>query len=746
MSQPSHIAYTFGDFRLDPTERLLLCNGKQLSVTPKAFDALVLLLENAGHLVKKDEFMQRLWPDTFVGDDTLARNISLLRRALADGAGAQDWIVTVPRRGYRFSGTVHEAVELGEGAKPEDGWAAQSPSKPSVSHPSTRRVALAALLALSFVAFFLYWFTKRPHPPTKELTLRQLTAHSSDNPVVQNVISPDGKYLAFTDSTYRMRVKVIASDEMIAVQGPESFQSSSVRWEIAAWFPDSTRFLANARSTDIDANHQSARETSIWIVSLGGTPRKLRDEAEAFSVSPDGSWIAFGTDPAEQGDREIWLMDPRGQQARKLLSTDSDTFICCLQWSRNQQRVIYLKGDKSPVTPEIFGGPGTILSGDLSGASTTTVLPIPNIGDLLGFLWLPDGRLIYSLRDYEHRSGSLWEMQTTLGTGRPLGNPWLAGKFNMFAAYGLSATSNGKTVAFTKRAALETIHIADLHANGTGLSSARHLTLDEYDNEAQAWTPDGKSVIFLSHRDGRRSLYRYRLDSDTEEPLVMGAEDAAGAAVSPDGSTLLYMDCSRTCGVTLPMNRVPVVPLMRVPLEGGTPQEVLKFIAYGRPRCAVSPAKVCVISEQSEDGQPVIFSAFDPMKGRGEELGRFEAERGTVYHWTLSSDGTRIAILKVGSSRIYTLHLDGHPQQVTEVTGWSKLDRLFWDADGNGWFTSAKTRTGWALLHVDQQGKADLLSERQGAARFYGLPSPDGRHLAINATSTSGNAWIIERF
>lgn len=739
MSQSSHIAYTFGDFRLDPTERLLLCNGKQLSVTPKAFDALVLLLENAGHLVKKDEFMQRLWPDTFVGDDTLARNISLLRRALAEGAGAQDWIVTVPRRGYRFSGTVHETVELGEGPKPEDGRASRLLSKRSVPHPSGRRIALAALLALSFVAFFLYWFTKRPHSPTVELTLRQLTANSADNPVVRNVISPDGKYLAFTDSTYRMRVKVIASDEMIAVQGPESFKTSSVRWEIAAWFPDSTRFLVNARPTDTDANYQSARETSIWLVSLGGTARKLRDEAEAFSVSPDGSWIAFGVDPAEQGDREIWLMDPRGQQARRLLSADGDSFICCLRWSRDQQEVIYLKGD-------LAGGPGAILSGDLSGASSTTVLPIPNIEDLLGFLWLPDGHLIYSLRDYEHRSGSLWEMEATPGKGRTLGKPWLVRQLNMFAAYGLSATSNGKTVAFTKRAALETIHIADLQANGTALGSVRHLTLNEYDNSAQAWTPDGKSVIFLSHRNGHRSLFRYHLDSDTEEPLVMGAEDAAGAAVSPDGSELLYMDCRASCGVTLPMNRSPVVPLMRVPLEGGTPQVVLKFIAYGRPRCAVSPAKACVIAEQSEDGQPLIFSAFDPTKGRGEELARFEPERGADYHWALSSDGARIAILKVGSSRIYTLHLDGHPRQDTEVTGWSNLARLFWDADGKGWFTSAKTRSSWALLHVDQQGKADLLLEREATARFYGLPSPDGRHLAINTVTTSGNAWIIERF
>src|SRR5215469_6698740 len=112
MRQPTNTAYFFGDFRLDPSERLLLRNGEPLPLTPKVLDALVLLVENAGHLVEKDAFMKRLWPETFVGDDTLAQNISLLRKALASGTGLDEWIVTVPRRGYRFVGAVQEVVGL----------------------------------------------------------------------------------------------------------------------------------------------------------------------------------------------------------------------------------------------------------------------------------------------------------------------------------------------------------------------------------------------------------------------------------------------------------------------------------------------------------------------------------------------------------------------------------------------------------------------------------------------------------
>ena len=73
MDQSAKILYSFGDFRLDPSERLLLRNGEPLPLAPKVFDALILLVENAGHLVEKDQFMERLWPTTFVGEDTLAQ-------------------------------------------------------------------------------------------------------------------------------------------------------------------------------------------------------------------------------------------------------------------------------------------------------------------------------------------------------------------------------------------------------------------------------------------------------------------------------------------------------------------------------------------------------------------------------------------------------------------------------------------------------------------------------------------------
>jgi DNA-binding winged helix-turn-helix (wHTH) protein len=97
--------FEFGGFRLDASERLLLRHGESVSLTPKAFDMLVTLVENSGHLVEKSELMRKLWPDSFVEEGSLAQNVSLLRKALGENE-KQKFIETVPRRGYRFVAAV----------------------------------------------------------------------------------------------------------------------------------------------------------------------------------------------------------------------------------------------------------------------------------------------------------------------------------------------------------------------------------------------------------------------------------------------------------------------------------------------------------------------------------------------------------------------------------------------------------------------------------------------------------------
>lgn len=105
--------YEFGPFRLHEREGVLLRDDRPVPLTPKVFEMLLLLVENRGHLVLKEEIMSRLWPNSFVEEVNVNRNISTLRRALADSPNDPVYIETAPKRGYRFVASVVE-VEMDE--------------------------------------------------------------------------------------------------------------------------------------------------------------------------------------------------------------------------------------------------------------------------------------------------------------------------------------------------------------------------------------------------------------------------------------------------------------------------------------------------------------------------------------------------------------------------------------------------------------------------------------------------------
>jgi pimeloyl-ACP methyl ester carboxylesterase/DNA-binding winged helix-turn-helix (wHTH) protein len=94
--------YLFDGFRVDASERLLFKDNREVSLTPKVFDTLLVLLENSSHVLTKKELMEQVWPDSFVEENNLAQNISILRKALGDGKEGEPYIQTVPKRGYRF--------------------------------------------------------------------------------------------------------------------------------------------------------------------------------------------------------------------------------------------------------------------------------------------------------------------------------------------------------------------------------------------------------------------------------------------------------------------------------------------------------------------------------------------------------------------------------------------------------------------------------------------------------------------
>jgi TolB-like protein/Tfp pilus assembly protein PilF len=111
MKQPEKHLYEFGPFRIEQGERLLRRGTEVIPLAPKAIETLLVLASSGGRVVEKEELIQRVWPDTFVEEGGLARNISLLRRVLGDGTADHQYIETIPRRGYRFVAPVSEASQ-----------------------------------------------------------------------------------------------------------------------------------------------------------------------------------------------------------------------------------------------------------------------------------------------------------------------------------------------------------------------------------------------------------------------------------------------------------------------------------------------------------------------------------------------------------------------------------------------------------------------------------------------------------
>lgn len=159
--------YEFGEFHLEVAERQLLRNGQPILLAPKVFDTLVVLVENAGRLLSKDELMQKLWPNTFVEEVSLAQNISQLRKALGDPAGEGQIIQTVAKRGYRFvapvrmgsEGPLSKVAELA--APPEEEQAATFAKVPR--RPKRPLWTIAGVLAFAGLIVVAVFFLQRVH-------------------------------------------------------------------------------------------------------------------------------------------------------------------------------------------------------------------------------------------------------------------------------------------------------------------------------------------------------------------------------------------------------------------------------------------------------------------------------------------------------------------------------------------------------------------------------------------------------
>ena len=146
---PAGRRFQFGPFVLDVEEQVLYRGSDLVALTPKAFETLSALVEAAGHVVDKDDLLRRVWPDTFVEEGSLTRNISSIRKALGDFSGEPGYIETVPKRGYRFAAPVREVPAAEDRARPTGGlYVAMASVLPGADSPARASAAGRGWVAL----------------------------------------------------------------------------------------------------------------------------------------------------------------------------------------------------------------------------------------------------------------------------------------------------------------------------------------------------------------------------------------------------------------------------------------------------------------------------------------------------------------------------------------------------------------------------------------------------------------------
>lgn len=281
------------------------------------------------------------------------------------------------------------------------------------------------------------------------------------------------------------------------------------------------------------------------------------------------------------------------------------------------------------------------------------------------------------------------------------------------------------------------IYLGELAEGGTRLKPPRRLTNDEASDIPSAWTADSQAVLFDSDRNGTDGIFKQRITQDTPEPVVTGALPQ----LSADGAWILFVERP---GKTA--NPAPPERLMRIPANGGAPQFVLETRNRRDFKCARAPATLCVILETSQDEKQLTITAFDPLKGRGKVLRTIE----TPYHraGALSPDGSAFAIVDGESEiRIRLLSLLGGPDSEIMVKGWPYVSLLDWAPSEKGFYYGSRSSQGGTLLYVDLKGNARVLYQFKGlGGSVRGIPSPDGRYVAISGGGLDGNVWMLAGF
>jgi eukaryotic-like serine/threonine-protein kinase len=579
---------------------------------------------------------------------------------------------------------------------------------------------LMVLLIVAGAAYVLkrYWARSAE---TQSPTQRQLTANSSESPVDAAAISPDGRMLAYTDRLEGLVILQIDSGEKrVLPNAGEAFALS--------WFPDSAHLLF----TPLSLHGLSKMST------LDGSSRKILDDRTlviAASVSPDSAQIAWVGGGSSGADTAVWVMGAGGEGLHRVTPVQNGVRYASVAWSPTSQRLASVSLTGSVDSPrEVL-----LQSCNPDGAQCSVILSDKKLlgpEGMTNLAWSNDNRLFFHRRDAGEKRENIWSIPVDPGNGKPTGPPQITSPTS-FSPESLSLSGDGKKLAFVDSHQVNTIQLLDLRKRSQKLEDAQEVRGDTWDKELYGWTPDSTAIIFLSSPQQRWGIFKQGVPTGQATPMVIGPDDYDDPTVTFDGQWLLFTERSAARNG----NRPPL-QLMRMPLSGGSASAVASGEVFCR---CTSKADQCAIAERVKDG--LVFSLFDPMRGRGQELARTEPLESD-FEWSLSADGKKLSwVTKSNTSRIETLDVQSGAKSAIELNGW-RVQALSWAPDNQHLYVSGVVESHFEISAVGLDGKArSILTVAADQGWAWGpQPSPDGRYLGFSLRRYDANVVMLENF
>jgi len=573
---------------IDPEERVLLRDGQPVALTPKAFDLLATLIEQPGRLASKEDLLQKIWPDTFVEESNLAYHVFALRKALGDTTDTEQYIETVPKRGYRFVAAITPVVSETSDTQFE---VAVSPTR---WFPSRRVWAGSAL-----VLVVAYLFVQARRVPSTSEAPQALPLTSLSGVVREPSLAPDGKHVVFTWSGEQgnnpdLYVQLIgAGSPMRLTSDPRNDYSPS-------WSPDGRMIVFLRRLAD-------GRQNEVRLIApLGGQERAIATIETRLAVyrplsvswCPESDCVLVTDAPGDdnaQADavfaislatgEKRQLTHPKGPalDADPAISPDGRTLVFRRDTTpfSGQFYRVSLKGKMEPEgdavqltatigagrpawTPDgkgiLFADRGGLWRLDVFSGGAPTRLPfVGQDGQAPVVSKGADGRLqLVYVRSFS--DANVWRIDSA-GDGTPAStSPAAAIASTRFESHASLAPSS-QNVAFTSNRSGD-LEIWSAARDG---SNAIQLTSMGIRPGFPRWSPDGARIAFHGDVDGRPTVVVIAAGGGPAAKLMNDASDSGYPSFSRDGQWIYF--CSLRSGERR---------IWKVAATGGTPIQVTR--------------------------------------------------------------------------------------------------------------------------------------------------------------------------